>query len=128
MPPISLQLKDIEIQIGKRLRSAREAAGLSLDQLSAGMGVTPQQLSNYERGVHRLSAAALFNAAHFMSLPVTALYPEPTRLHSKDAGARFGNLIALQAQSPAVSEAVWSLIETLTDTEKNVEDPDASTD
>lgn len=73
------QLPPLNRRIGDRLRSARQAHGLSLSQLSARTGgtLTKSRISNYEQGIRRISieaaqaiASALgsVTAAHLMCL------------------------------------------------------------
>lgn len=49
----------IDQQIGDRLRSARLAAGLSLEDLAARIEVSCQQIYKYECGANRLSVSRL---------------------------------------------------------------------
>lgn len=43
--------KELNIEIGDRIRQAREAAGLTQDKLSELIGVSPQYISDLERGI-----------------------------------------------------------------------------
>jgi transcriptional regulator with XRE-family HTH domain len=52
-----------EARVMKRIRDAREAAGLSQTQLAAQLGVTYQQLSKYESGKNRMPIARLLMTA-----------------------------------------------------------------
>lgn len=53
--------KEENVQIGIRVKQAREAAGLTQDRLAELLDVTPQYLSGVERGVVGLSVPILMN-------------------------------------------------------------------
>jgi transcriptional regulator with XRE-family HTH domain len=54
----------IDILVGKRIREARIAAGLSQTDVAYAFGVTFQQLQKIERGNNRISAGHLHAVAH----------------------------------------------------------------
>lgn len=60
------ETKAINRHIGDRLRILREKRGLSQADLGAVLDVSFQQMGNYEKGKHRLSAGALFLLARFL--------------------------------------------------------------
>ena len=51
--------KDINIEIGRNIQTAREQAGYTQDTLSELLGMTPNHLSAIERGVSGISLEAL---------------------------------------------------------------------
>ncbi len=51
--------KDMNIRVGLRIKAAREGAGLTQEQLSERIDVTPQYVSDLERGVVGISTATL---------------------------------------------------------------------
>lgn len=51
--------KEINIQIGERIKLARENAGLTQEQLAERIEVSPQYISDLERGVVGTSLATL---------------------------------------------------------------------
>lgn len=53
----------IDGHIGFRMKSRREALGMSQYQLGDAIGVTFQQVSKYESGTDRIGAGRLFEAA-----------------------------------------------------------------
>ncbi len=65
---------NIDQRIGRNLRAARHAAGLSQTALAQELGVTFQQVQKYENGVNRISAATLFAAARALGLGVDAFF------------------------------------------------------
>ena len=76
MPPKLPASDPVDVHIGSRLRSERQARGLSQTELGAALGVTFQQVQKYERGVNRVSASTLFRAATALGLPIAAFFPE----------------------------------------------------
>lgn len=60
------EAETINRHIGDRLRILREKHGLSQADLGAVLDVSFQQMGNYEKGKHRLSASALFLLARFL--------------------------------------------------------------
>lgn len=71
---------EIDVQIGGLIRDRRAAAGLTQAELGKAIGVTFQQVQKYERGVNRVSAAALLKVADALQCNVADLYgdPDPT--------------------------------------------------
>ena len=51
--------KEINIQIGERIKAAREAAGRTQEQLAEAIDVSPQYVSDLERGVVGISIPTL---------------------------------------------------------------------
>jgi len=51
--------KEINIQIGERVKSAREQAGRTQEQLAEAIEVSPQYISDLERGVVGISIPTL---------------------------------------------------------------------
>jgi transcriptional regulator with XRE-family HTH domain len=62
----------IDRHIGFRMKSRREALGMSQHQLGDAIGVTFQKVSKYESGTDRIGAGRLFEAA--MALNVISQY------------------------------------------------------
>jgi len=51
--------KEINIQIGERIKAARESAGRTQEQLAEAIDVSPQYISDLERGVVGISIPTL---------------------------------------------------------------------
>ncbi len=66
----------IDSEIGALIRKRRVASGLTLQALAVALGCTHQQLSKYEKGMDRVSAARLFQIAETLHKPVASFYPE----------------------------------------------------
>jgi transcriptional regulator with XRE-family HTH domain len=52
-------ITDIDIEIGKRMRSLRKARGLSQSALAEPLEITFQQIQKYENGANRVSASTM---------------------------------------------------------------------
>ncbi len=66
----------VDVHVGRRLRQARFLAGMSQEELGAGIGVSFQAVQKYEHGENRLSASRLFKAAQLLERPVSFFFEE----------------------------------------------------
>jgi transcriptional regulator with XRE-family HTH domain len=64
----------LDIHIGRRLRQAREAVGLSLLMGGEIIDVGQQQMSRFELGHNRLSASQLYRLARAYDRPISWFY------------------------------------------------------
>lgn len=64
----------IDIEIGRRLRLFRTAAGLSQAQLAQTLGITFQQVQKYERGTNRIGSGRLYEAAQVLGIAVASFF------------------------------------------------------
>lgn len=69
-PPANPGRADIDVHIGKRVRARRLVLGLSQDNLAAALGVTQQQVKNYERGTSKVSASRLYALSNILDVPL----------------------------------------------------------
>jgi transcriptional regulator with XRE-family HTH domain len=53
----------IDVELGRRLRAMRKAAGLSQEEVAEKIGLTFQQIQKYEWGTNRLSVARMIQIA-----------------------------------------------------------------
>ncbi len=60
----------IDLRVGQRVRDRRKALGITQDRLAQALDLTFQQVQKYERGVNRMSASKLFEAAQVLDVPV----------------------------------------------------------
>lgn len=60
----------LEQHIGNRILLMRHAKSLSLEQLSAVIGVSYQQLQKYEQGKNRIAASTLYELAQYLNTSV----------------------------------------------------------
>ena len=63
--------------IGRRIRIAREAAGLSVRELGRRIGVSPSHISQVERGLGSFSVPALYAVASRLSISLDSLFEAP---------------------------------------------------
>lgn len=66
----------VDVEIGRRIRDERVAAGFTQKQLSAMIGVKFQQLQKYETATNRVSGSRLWMIARALSVPVSSLLPD----------------------------------------------------
>ena len=64
----------IDIHVGSRLRKRRKMAGISQEKLGEGLGLTFQQIQKYEKGVNRIGASRLQQAADILGVPVSFFF------------------------------------------------------
>lgn len=60
----------VDRHVGNRILERRMVQGLSLQQLSAMIGVTYQQAHKYERGLNRITAGRLYDIAQALAVPI----------------------------------------------------------
>jgi transcriptional regulator with XRE-family HTH domain len=65
----------IDVEVGKRIRTYRLAAGHSQTTLADALGLTFQQVQKYEKGINRVAPSRLEVIASQCKVPVTAFYP-----------------------------------------------------
>ena len=71
---MSDQPHPIDVRVGQRVRDRRKALGLTQDRLAQSLDLTFQQVQKYERGVNRMSASKLFEAAQVLQVPVSFFF------------------------------------------------------
>lgn len=65
--------KEINIEVGRRIRRAREAAGLTQERFAELVGVSPQNISCVERGLAGVSLTVLRRMCQILSVPSDTL-------------------------------------------------------
>jgi transcriptional regulator with XRE-family HTH domain len=70
LPPVRHEL----LPLGERLRSLREARGLSAGLLAQAMGITRETLLLAERGRMRLGSGSLHRASAALKIPMRLLF------------------------------------------------------
>jgi Zn-dependent peptidase ImmA (M78 family)/transcriptional regulator with XRE-family HTH domain len=65
-------------QIGDRLRSARDMAGMSQQEAASFLGITSAALSQYEKGKRRIEALYLERLSHFYGVPLGYFFGRST--------------------------------------------------
>lgn len=66
----------IDVHVGHCLRQARLIAGMSQNELGAGIGVSFHAVQKYEQGENRVSASRLFKAAQLLKGPVSFFFAD----------------------------------------------------
>jgi transcriptional regulator with XRE-family HTH domain len=61
-------------ELGGKIRALRNSAGLTINQLAEGAGVSPSLISQVERGVAEPSLSSLRRIARFLNVPVASLF------------------------------------------------------
>ena len=97
---------DRDVQIGSRIRAAREAAKVSQTELGNALGVSFQQLQKYESGSNRIGAARLEEVAIFLGVPVASFYDEPGPVRELPPLTVAEARAAQRAATEALEEAV----------------------
>lgn len=64
----------VDITIGKNIRARRIEAGMSMETLGDKVGLTPQQISKYELGKHRIYASKLFEIAGALGVQIAYFF------------------------------------------------------
>ena len=64
----------IDAQIGNRLRLRRMLIGMTQEDLGVALGLTFQQIQKYEKGINRITAGRLFDAARVLSVPIAFFF------------------------------------------------------
>lgn len=75
-PPMEKQVHPIDIQVGARIRTFREAAGISQHHLGKDIGITFQQVQKYETGANRVSASKLYLIARRLGVSIAEIIGE----------------------------------------------------
>ena len=65
---------DLDIRIGINIRVRRMMLGLTHQQLAELTGITYQQLSKYEKGIHRVYADVILRLAHILAVDVSFFF------------------------------------------------------
>jgi transcriptional regulator with XRE-family HTH domain len=72
---------EIDEYIGSRIRECRLSLHLTQEQLARALGVSFQQVQNYERGANGISAVRLFDICKILNVSLTSMFPPG---HPKD--------------------------------------------
>ena len=66
--------RETDVHIGRRLREARLARGLSQGALGKKLGVTFQQVQKYESGSNRIGGSRLWDISGILEVPVSYFF------------------------------------------------------
>ena len=73
---VKTQPHNVDIHVGKKIRTQRMMSGISQSELGDRIGVTFQQIQKYEKGANRVSASRLVEIANAMSIDVRSFFDE----------------------------------------------------
>ncbi len=59
-----------DVHVGKMVHQRRSLLGMTTQQLGDSIGITYQQIQNYETGADRISASRIWDIAAAMEVPV----------------------------------------------------------
>jgi transcriptional regulator with XRE-family HTH domain len=118
----------VDVHVGKRVKMARLASGLSQEKLAQALGVSFQQLQKYENGANRIGPGRLHAIAKMLNLQVSFFFEglEKVRPGERDAlgaaesalSTKEGVRIALalsRIHSPELRRRVANLLEQMID-------------
>jgi len=66
----------LDRHVAQRLRSLREARGITRKALAHGLGVSPRQLTKIEAGNARFAASHMYRAASFLGVDIAYFYED----------------------------------------------------
>ena len=67
----------VDIEVGRRVRTFRLEKGLSQEQLGDQLGLTFQQVQEYEKGINRIGAGRLQHIANILEISVGNFFDLP---------------------------------------------------
>ncbi len=68
--------RNVDIQVGRRLRDARLLAGMTQTQLGDKVGISFQQIQKYEKGLNRIGASRLQEFAQILNIPTSYFFQD----------------------------------------------------
>lgn len=105
---------EVDRQFGRRVKAAREAAGLTQTELGVRMKISPQGVQKWESGASSPRFSRLYGLASVLGVPVSRLLPDdPMSPASPDGDTgRLGMLAArIHAMPPEKQRALAIILE-----------------
>jgi transcriptional regulator with XRE-family HTH domain len=101
----------LDVHFGEKLRALRLATKISQDDLAKALGLTFQQIQKYEKGVNRISAAAIVRIAAVLEVNVQYFFDElPTGVkNNKEIKTPVFVEMSLVAHGPRLIDAFLNL-------------------
>src|SRR5256885_1004744 len=101
--PVAANERQIYFAIGRKLRSARESAQLTQDQLAQRVGLTRTSITNIEQGRQKIQLHTLYAIAHALDASMDLLLPtaQPTVTESVHE--------ELRQKLPRAAEREWAI-------------------
>ncbi len=91
--------------LGVRIRSAREAAPMSVRELARRIGVSPSHVSQVERGLASFSVRALYNVASELGLTMDSLFGEAS-VEAADSAAPVPEAVLVEGPDPLSDDGI----------------------
>ncbi|TAJ85396.1 helix-turn-helix transcriptional regulator [Reyranella sp.] len=92
----------IDVHVGKRMAQRRMLLGMSQIVLGKNIGVSFRQIQKYERGLNRLSASRLFEAAHVLKVPVDYFFGTMSKADARTPTRRASRDLKCESADPAL--------------------------
>ena len=73
-----------DVYVGRRVREARAARGMSQSALAEKLGVSFQQVQKYEKGTNRIGSSRLWDICSVVDVPITYFFEGLDVGHGKD--------------------------------------------
>ena len=67
---------DVDIFIGKQIRTLRRSLNLTQTLLGNKIGITFQQIQKYEKGLNKISSSRLYNLSLKLNTPITYFFDQ----------------------------------------------------
>ncbi len=107
----------VDVHVGGRVRLRRTLLGMSQTDLGKALGVTFQQIQQYERGTNRIGASRLYQLCHVLDVPIEYFFEElednTSRRSPEDVEAKTETMKLVRAyyhiRDPKVRKAVFAL-------------------
>lgn len=97
-------MSEISERLGERIRSLREAAGLSQEELAAASGVSRVHLSSLERGAKEASVSTCARIAKALRVPLAKLLDLDEKVRAVRPAERLALKVAAYAEGAAPAE------------------------
>ena len=99
---------EIDKYIGSRIREGRLLLQLSQGLLARALGVTFQQVQNYEKGANGISAVRLFDICRILNVPLNSMFPPAGSKRLPDIIGRriHGVSWKMKARHPQIARSV----------------------
>ena len=66
----------IDVHVGSRVRTRRQAVGMSQEKLGNALGLTFQQVQKYEKGVNRVGSSRLQQLSNILQVPIAYFFED----------------------------------------------------
>ena len=111
---------DVDRLVGANVRRFRKAQGMTLAELSLGLGISHQQLQKYETGMNRLSAGIIMDVAKRLDVSLTELFETGVTKQGRsrsaaDTSRRLCQAIVNQTDSLAKLELMARILKVIHD-------------